>query len=183
MHCATPPDPNETQLAEIQQRRMARSYYWKGWPLREIARELDVNYNTVASWKRREKWDAAAPVDVIEDRIEAKIATLLDKEPFTEGDMKRVDFLTRQMERTARIRKYGTTGKEGDLNPRIEKRNDDAAKAKRAEKRKNFLTLDQWQALLDDFEKWRFEYQDIWWDNRDQRTRKIRKARQIGATV
>lgn len=183
MHCAAPPDHNEHQLAEIQQRRMARSFYWKGWPLREIARELGVNYNTVASWKRREKWDQAAPVDIIDDRIEAKIATLLDKEPFTEGDMKRVDFLTRQLERTARVRKYAVTGKEGDLNPKIERRNDDQAKAKRAEKRKNFLTLDQWQALLDDFEKWRFEYQDLWWANRDQRTRKIRKGRQIGATV
>lgn len=183
MHQASPPETEERQLAEIQLRRMARSFYWKGWPLREIARELDVNYNTIASWKRRETWDAAAPVDVIEDRLEAKIATLLDKEPFTEGDMKRVDFLTRQMERMARVRKYSATGKEGDLNPKIERRNDDAAKAKRAEKRKNFLTLDQWQALLDDFEKWRFEYQDLWWDNREQRTRKIRKARQIGATV
>ncbi|MCL6251292.1 terminase family protein [Altererythrobacter sp. KTW20L] len=183
MHCAAPPEPDESQLAEFQLRRMARSFYWKGWQLRQIAQELDLNYNTVASWKRREKWDAAAPVDMIEDRLEAKIATLLDKEPFTEGDMKRVDFLTRQMERTARIRKYSNSGKEGDLNPKIGKRNDDQAKAKRAEKRKNFLTIDQWQALLDDFEKWRFEYQDLWWEQRNQRTRKLRKARQIGATV
>lgn len=37
--------------------------------------------------------------------------------------------------------------------------------------------------LLDDFEDWRFEYQDMWWEQRDQRARKIRKSRQVGATV
>lgn len=163
--------------------RRARSLFWQQWPMVEIAVELGLNYNTVASWKRRGKWDRSAPVDVVEDRLEAKIAAYLDKEPFTEGDMKRVDFLIRQMTTTARIRKYNATGKEGDLNPKIGKRNDDKAKAKRAEKRKNFLTREQWQALLDDFEKWRFEFQDKWWEQRNQETRIFRKSRQIGATT
>ncbi|MCH2486566.1 MAG: terminase family protein [Erythrobacter sp.] len=96
--------------------------------------------------------------------------------------MKRVDFLMRQMERSARIGKYEASGKEGDLNPKIARRNDDAAKAKREEKRKNFLTREQWQALIDDFHEKNFAYQARWWDERDQRTRKILKSRQIGAT-
>lgn len=164
------------------QRREARSLFWRGWQLKQIEEELGVNYNTLASWCRRDGWENDSPVAVIEDRIEVKIAALLDKEPFTEGDMKRVDFMTRQLERTARVRKFGETGKEGDLNPKVANRNDDAAKAKRAEKRKNFLTLEQWQALLDDFHDRNFEYQELWWLQRDQRTRKIRKSRQVGAT-
>jgi uncharacterized protein YjcR len=122
-------------------------------------------------------------VRVIEDHLEAKIATYLCKEPYTEGDMKRVEHLVRQMERCARIKKYGETGKEGDLNENIGRRNDSQAKAKRADKRKNFLTREQLQALLDDFLSWCFDYQLEWWEQRDQRTRKIRKSRQIGATV
>lgn len=164
-------------------RREARSLFWRGWTLVQIAEEMGLNYNTLASWCRRDGWELASPVAVIDDRIEVKIAALLDKEPFTEGEMKRVDFLMRQLEKTARIRKYGETGKEGDLNERIAPRNGPEAKAKRAEKRRNFLTLDQWQALLDDFERWRFAYQDLWWEHRDERTRKIRKTRQAGATV
>lgn len=164
------------------QRREARSLYWRGWQLNHIADELGITYGTLASWKSRENWDSDPPVAIIEDRIEAKIATLLDKEPFTEGDMKRVDFLTRQLERTARIRKFDKSGKEGDLNPKIAARNDDKAKAKRADTRKNFLTREQWQALLDDFHERNFDYQETWWENRHQRTRKIRKSRQVGAT-
>lgn len=163
-------------------KREARSLYWRGWPLNEIEDELGVNYNTLASWSRRDGWDQAGPVTVIVDRVEVKIANLLDKEPFTEGDMKRVDFLMRQLERAARINKYNETGKEGDLNAAVANRNNGEAKAKRAEKRKNFLTLDQWQALLDDFHDRNFEYQELWWAQRDQRVRKIRKARQVGAT-
>lgn len=173
---------NDGPAIAASKRRMARSLYWRGWRLTDIAEELDITYPRVASWKRRDEWENAAPVDIVDDRLEAKIATYLDKEPFTEGDMKRVDFLTRQFERTARIRKFNETGKEGDLNPRIAKRNDEAAKAKRAEKRKNHLTIDQWQALLDDFHDKNFLHQSAWWDVRDQRTRKILKSRQIGAT-
>lgn len=176
-------DSQSAKLAEEHLRRLARSLFWRGLSLTQIAEETGANYNTVASWKRRDEWHKAAHIDVVEDRLEAKVAQLLDKEPFTEGDMKRVDFMMRQLERAARIRKFNETGKDGDLNPKIAKRNDEKARAKQAKARKNFLTLEQWQALLDDFEQWRFEYQDIWWEQRDQRTRKLRKARQIGATV
>ena len=95
--------------------------------------------------------------------------------------------LGRQLERVARIRKYDETGREGDLNPNVAKRNSPEVQAKRAanrkEKGRNFLTLDQWQALLDDFEDWKFEYQELWWSKRTRRTRKIRKTRQAGATA
>ena len=177
-----PAHDGETELAAAYLRRQARSLYWRGWPLATIAEELAIKYPTLASWKRRDDWDGAAPLDVIEDRIEAKIANLLDRDNLTEGEMKRVDFLMRQMERAARIRKYGESGKEADLNPKIDKRNDDAAKAKRAEKRKNALTREQWEALLDDFHEKNFGHQATWWKVRGERTRKILKSRQIGAT-
>jgi len=182
MHPAEAPNPDEAQLAAEHLRRQARSLYWRGWSLAQIEDELGVNYSTLASWKRRGKWDDAAPLTVVEDRLEAKIATYLDKDRFDEGDMKRVDFLMRQMERAARIRKYGESGKEGDLNAKVANRNDDAAKAKRAEKRKNFLTVEQWQALLDDFHDKNFAHQAGWWAQREQRDRRILKSRQIGAT-
>lgn len=190
MRCATAPHPDEdpdsyraiSRQVGRAQRREARSLYWRGWRITDIAAEVGLPEGTISSWKKRDRWDDDPPVVIIEDRIEAKIANLLDKENFSEGDMKRVDFLMRQMERAARIRKYTATGKEGDLNERVGKRNDDQAKEKRADKRKNFLTLDQLQALLDDFHDKNFDYQEHWWAHRDERTRKIRKSRQVGAT-
>ena len=178
------PEASRTERAEAAaaERRQARSLYWRGWPLTEIADELGLKYQTLASWKRRDKWDKAAAVRIVEDRLEAKIAGYLDKDQLTEGDMKRVDFLMRQMERVERMRRYRATGKEADLNPKIERRNDDAAQAKRADKRKNALTRDQWQALLDDFHDRNFHYQESWWAQRHQRMRRILKSRQIGAT-
>lgn len=163
--------------------REARSLYWRGWNITQIAGELGVPRPTVASWKKRGNWRKAQSVQVIEDRIEVKAAALIDKgEKITEGDMKRVDFFLRCLERTARIRKYHETGKEGDLNPNIARRNDEPAKAKRAEKRKNFLTDEQWDALEEDFHKHNLAHQKLWWEQRDQRTRKILKSRQVGAT-
>jgi uncharacterized protein YjcR len=187
MHPTSPPDPDDDapaisrQVARAQ-RRQARSLYHRGWQLTQIAAELGMKYGTLAAWKSRDGWDEDATIAVVEDRLEARIATLLDKDPFTEGDMKRVDFMMRQLERAARIRKFDKTGREGDLNPKIEKRNNEEAKAKRADKRKNFLSREQWQALLDDFHERNFAYQELWWDHRDDRTRKILKSRQIGAT-
>ncbi|WP_164852765.1 terminase large subunit domain-containing protein [Novosphingobium umbonatum] len=164
------------------QARQARSMYHRGASLTQIAAELGVKYPTVASWHQRQGWDADKPVDVIEDHFEAKIAAILCKPTLDEGDMKRVDFLMRMMERAARIRKFNETGKEGDLNENIGRRNDDKAKKKREEKRKNFLSLEQWQALLDDFHAKNDAYQELWWEQRNQRTRKLLKSRQIGAT-
>lgn len=179
-HPDTISGPDSARDAE----REARSLYWRGWNIAQIARELGVPRPTVASWKKRGDWRKAQAVQIIEDRIEVRAAALIDKgEKITEGDMKRVDFFLRCLERTARIRKYHESGKEGDLNPNIARRNDEPAKAKRAEKRKNFLTEEQWDALEADFEKWRLRHQNQWWDRRDERNRKILKSRQIGATA
>lgn len=163
--------------------REARSLYWRGWTITAIARELGVKRPTVASWKKRGEWHKAKSVQIIEDSIEVKATALIEKgEKITEGEMKRVDFFLRCLERTARIRKFDETGKEGDLNPNIARRNDEPAKAKRAEKRKNFLTDEQWEALEADFEEHLFAHQRLWKANVDQRTRKILKSRQTGAT-
>lgn len=187
MHCAENQPRDEARAVSRQfgraQRREARSLYWRGWRITDIAAELELAEGTISSWKSRERWDDDPPIAIVTDRLEAKIARYLDKEPFTANDMKIVDFLMRQMERVARVKKYEETGKEGDLNERVGARNDEKAKAKRAEKRRNFLTLEQWQALLDDFHDWMFEYQEQWWEHRNERTRKLRKSRQVGATV
>jgi uncharacterized protein YjcR len=176
---ATPPVPFEAK-------RAARSLYWRGWAVQQIAEELGLNQNTVASWKRREKWDDASSHVKASDAIEARYATLIAKEEKTGRDFKEIDLLGRQMEKMARIERYLSGGRESDLNPKLEQRNSPEAKEKRAatnrDKRKNFLSDDQWDALEADFHAKLFAHQKRWWANRHQRQRKIKKSRQIGAT-
>lgn len=175
-----------TQTVPIEARRRARSLYWRGWAITQIAEELGLKLNTVASWKRRGEWDKAPSHVKIEDGLEERYLTLIAKEAKTGGDIKEIDLLGRQLERTARIALYAKTGKEGDLNPKVANRNNAEVQEKRAanrkEKGRNFLTEEQWEALEEDFHKANFGHQESWWKQRDQRTRLILKSRQTGAT-
>lgn len=162
-------------------RREARSLYWRGWTVTQISAELGLNASTVNSWKRRDGWHNDDPVRIVEDRLEIQLANYLDRPSINEGDMKRIDFLMRQMERAARIRKYNQTGKEGDLNGKIAKRNDGEAVAKRA-KKKNQLTHDQIEDLRAAFHDSLYLHQREWWQAGLETIRFILKSRQIGAT-
>jgi uncharacterized protein YjcR len=173
--------PGEAGLVDAHLRRWCRQLFFRRWSLQQISDETGVNYNTLASWKKRDKWDAAKPIDIVEEAYEAKILQYLDKPDLTEGDMKRLDFCMRQVERVARTRKFNESGKEKDLNPNIERRNDEKAKEKRALKSN---TLDE--AAIDAcrklFEEELFSHQRAWWEASDEVIRFILKSRQIGAT-
>lgn len=166
---ATPYDP----------RRRARALYWMGWGMAEIGREIGIPYNTLASWKRRDKWAAASPLERVESTLEMRLNALILKEKKSGGDFKEIDLLARQMERAARIRRYEQGGNEADLNPAVANRN--AGPKKRAEK--NALTEEQVEAIHQAFLDCMFEYQQVWYEaGKTERIRNILKSRQIGAT-
>lgn len=175
----TPPVPFEA-------RRCARSLYWRGWGITQIARELGLKVATVASWARRGQW-ADTPSEVrIENGLEERYLTLIAKEVKTGSDYKEIDLIGRQITEHERRKRFAVTGKEGDLNPKIANRNSPEVQEKRAanrkEKGRNFLTDEQWDLLEADFHKSNFGHQAGWWEQRHQRTRKILKSRQTGAT-
>ena len=87
-------------------KREARSLYWRGWSVKQIAEELGLNPNTVASWKNRHKWDDAPSHAKMGDSLEARWNTLIAKEDKSGKDFKEIDLLARQAERLARIEKY-----------------------------------------------------------------------------
>jgi uncharacterized protein YjcR len=165
----TPSDPRPDE------RQRAKLLYWQGHPVAEVARLLALPYGTVDAWKRRDGWDDTPVIGRIEVSVECRLMVLVAKGDKTEADLKEIEQLGRVLERTARVERYQVTGKESDLNP--------ARKGKKGKKEpKNALTEDQIQALRADFLGSLFEYQRVWWENRDQRTRNILKSRQIGAT-
>jgi len=170
----SPPVPFEAK-------RAARSLYWRGWAIKQIADELGLNPSTVASWKNRHKWDDAPSHVRMGDAIEARFATLVAKEQKTGGDFKEIDLLGRQAERLARIERYTAGGSEADLNPKIRNRNSPEAKAKRS-RRKNALTFEDIEKCRELFEANLFGHQCEWWEASDQVFRFILKSRQIGAT-
>lgn len=165
-------------VTHLDSRRAAKFLYWQGWSLTDIALKLDERRSTVGSWKRRDQWDVAPVIERIEGAAESRLIRLVMKEQKSGADYKEIDLLGRQMERYARVRKYLGGGNEIDLNPTLA----DRYTAERKKTSKNHLTEEQIEKLEDAFRDSIFAYQNIWWVNRNQRTRIILKSRQIGAT-
>lgn len=157
-------------------RIIARNLYWQGWRCTRIAEHLDLPVPTVHTWKTRDKWDRAKPIDRVEGTLEARLVQLIAKEEKEGKDFKEIDLLGRQMERLARVHKYSETGQEGDLNPRM--RGPGPRK-----KKKNALDEEQVALLEEAFLESLFSYQRKWHDiGLRARIRNILKSRQIGAT-
>jgi uncharacterized protein YjcR len=170
-------DKTTTEQSEFDPRRAARALYWQGWRISSIARHLGIKRATVESWKQRDEWDKATPLERIETCIETRLVALISK-PEKEGrDFKEIDLLMRQMGQSARVQKYEQTGKESDLNPNLERKD-----AKRKKGDQNEFSEDQVEKIREAFLDSLFDYQKVWYRQGDRRTRNILKSRQIGAT-
>ncbi|WP_153075792.1 terminase ATPase subunit family protein [Paraburkholderia bonniea] len=169
---------NTNHSRETDVRKIARSLYWQGWRISSIARQLKIERSTVASWCRREKWKEANPIERVESSLETRLVVLIEKKKKDGADFKEIDLLGRQIERIARVRKYGETGREADLNPNIEARN----AGRKRKPRRNEISDEQHERIVSAFRESLFDYQKVWYRNGDQRTRNILKSRQIGAT-
>lgn len=167
-------------------RRRAKHLYWAGYTVEQVAEVTDLNANTIRSWRQRDKWDDASPLERMEGVTEAQYCLKVMKPDKTGADYKEIDLLGRQAERFARVRRYQAPGgHEGDLNDKVANRN----AGERKKKRKNYLTPEQQDQLVDAFERGLFEYQLGWRGAKAEllgsttlKTRFILKSRQIGAT-
>ncbi|HDS5112914.1 terminase ATPase subunit family protein [Klebsiella variicola] len=160
-------------------RRQAALLYWQGFSVPQIADMLQTKRPTVQSWKQRDHWEETAPLNRVESTLEARLIQLYAKPSLTPHDFKVADFLARQMERFARINRYGQTGNEADLNPRVANRN----KGERKKPTKNFFSDEAVEKLEEIFFAESFEYQLRWHRaGLEHRIRDILKSRQIGAT-
>lgn len=166
-------------VTALDPRRRARALYWQGWRVARIAEEIGEKSGTIHSWKYRDKWDEATPIERAEESLEVRYIQLINKEVKEGVDFKEIDLLGRQMERFARINKYQETGKESDLNPNIEKRNEKTKKRPR----QNVIEEPDTLRILEAFKDSLFGHQDIWYEaGQIHRIRDILKSRQIGAT-
>ena len=157
----------------------ARHLYWQGWRVARIAEHLNEKAATVHSWKQRDGWDDALPSQRVEGALEARLVQLISKEAKEGRDFKEIDLLGRQIERLARVHRYQQTGREADLNPNINARNE----APRRKQRRNALDDEQIEQLREAFLETSFDYQLKWYEaGQKHRIRNILKSRQIGAT-
>ena len=160
-------------------RRQAALLYWQGFSVPQIAEMLQTKRPTVQSWKQRDQWEETAPLNRVESTLEARLIQLYAKPNLTPHDFKVADFLARQMERFARINRYGQTGNEVDLNPNVANRN----KGDRKKPTRNFFSDEAIEKLEEIFFAESFEYQLRWHRaGLEHRIRDILKSRQIGAT-
>ncbi|MBR0573337.1 MULTISPECIES: terminase large subunit domain-containing protein [Pasteurellaceae] len=170
------------ELETAEKKRKAQVMFFAGYKISEIAKQLDLPYNTVASWKKRENWEDKAPVGRVEMAIENRLCLLILKENKTGSDFKEIDLLRRQMEGVARIKKYSYgEGNETDLNPKLKRRNQNVENRKTGDK--NPISEEQKTLLITEFDKTMFDYQKMWYTaGLTNRIRTILKSRQIGAT-
>ncbi len=71
-----------------------------------------------------------APINRVESTLEARAHSAFTPSPdLTPHDFRSLDFLSRQMERLARVNRYSQTGNEVDLKPNIASRNKGSQKA------------------------------------------------------
>jgi len=158
--------------------------FWAGYSLAQIVEVVSSEgealvYATVASWKKREKWESASSLQKIEGHLEARYYLLMAKENKTDADLKEMDAIGKEVERAAKIRRYEASGNGSDLNPRLSKRR----KGKKLDSaKKNYLSEEQCQAINDAFLKDMFDYQKVWHGAKQFDVRNILKSRQIGAT-
>ncbi len=153
--------------------------YFSGYRIARIAETLGEKASTIHSWKRRDQWDDITPYDRVEFSIEARLCQLIGKESKEGKDYKEIDLLGRQLERSAKIRKYQNGGNETDLNPKLANRN---AGERRAPE-KNGFSDEQIEKLEQIFMGNMFDYQKIWYcAGAQHRIRDILKSRQVGAT-
>jgi uncharacterized protein YjcR len=164
-------------------RRRAKHLYWAGYTIEQVATLLDLNDNTLRSWKARDAWDDASPLERMEGVTEAQYCLLVLKEEKSGRDVRDIDLLGRQAERFARVRRFEQPGGHaGDLNPKIANRNAGEKKPQR----KNHLAEEDQDKLRAAFEEGLFAYQLAWRTDllttSANVTRMILKSRQIGAT-
>lgn len=164
---------------DINQKQHAKFLYWQGWSVRKISQLMDLPESTIGSWKNRENWDDASPLERVNNSLEARLQQLIFKDDKDGKDYKEIDLLGRQLERTARIERYNNGGNEADLNPKVQNRN----KGPRKPPEKNAISDEQQQLLVDAFHDGLFGYQKNWYQaGLAHRIRNILKSRQIGAT-
>lgn len=164
---------------DLDRKLQARCLYWQGFRLVRIAEMLNLNMGTLSSWKTRDRWDEAKPVDRVDAVLEARMIQLINKENKEGKDFKEIDLLGRQIERLARVHRYNTTGNEVDLNPKVANRN----KGPRKAPEKNAIHDEQVEKLENQFRETMFDYQRHWWRaGLEHRIRNLLKSRQIGAT-
>jgi uncharacterized protein YjcR len=157
----------------------ARVMYWLGWRQADIARMLDIPESTVKSWKTRQNWDDAEPVERAAACTYVQYMRLVMKPAYTPSDVRDIDLLGRQIVNFARVEKFKKPGgNTADLNPNIRERNK-GEKKKPVRNRIDRAGLAKIKAV---FEGRLYAYQRDWMNTTTLRTRMLVKSRQIGAT-
>ena len=173
-HYLSPTDHTDPRLDA---RRRAMQLYYQLWSPKMIAEEFGVPKSTVYSWIKRGGWDTAPVMQRIDGAFEARLQALIALPVKDNGVKAEIDFLTKQLERVARINKFIGTGNQVDLNPKLKNRNDAPRKDPSDFSDEDLVKLRE--CFMDNL----FDYQRKWYEAKQQyRIRNLLKSRQIGAT-
>jgi uncharacterized protein YjcR len=155
----------------------------------DVASQLSISANTVASWKRRYGWDVLDTAGKVKEALSEKLLGLIASDDGTAAHQALIDRYLGYMERAERIRQHPIAPlplpEEEPLSPNPSPSRGEGNKKKRGRPKaseRNVIDADQVQALFEEFERLCFAYQWEWWEARIHDGRVILKSRQIGAT-
>jgi len=150
----------------------------------EICEMLDINYNTLMSWKRRGNWTELTGIKKVTIALDARLQFLISKEGKNDKDYREVKVLGDELRKNelaiVKAERYQAKGstRDSDFNPKLK------THGRKSNKQKNYLSPENIEQLEKAFlaETQRYGHQKTWYENRHRRTRNIMKSRQIGAT-
>lgn len=179
----------------------AKRMYIRGCTVADIERETGVPNRTLYKWIQSGNWEAFCPPDTVEMALSRRInylAALDVKSPAQLDEFIRLSesFGTLQKDLATALKlkaeaeaiaagkpiymPWNVPGEVGYSEPRAQKAG--KVREKREKKIKNDVS-NLTEEMLDKVRNELFyDYQKLWWDHRDDRTRIILKSRQIGAT-
>jgi len=185
-------------------KQTAKQLFVRGYTVTEIERETGVNERTLYNWQKNEDWDSFCPPDTVEIALSRRINILAERDNKTDAELN--EFI-RLVETFGKMQKdhavaikikaeaaaiekglpiYG--GIPGEANYREPDHGSDQDRPrqgkgkKREKKAKNDISGITPEMLNKVREELFFEYQQLWYEHRDDRIRLILKSRQIGAT-
>ena len=177
--------------------RLARSFYIKRWTPKEIAEELKLNsVRVVYAWAEKYQWREQLSEESLEEIINRRAATLVDKKDKSEAELRELDkyidmhvrLVTSRHKHAEKMRQLELTAgaRDGLQSPDAEESGQTGAdgqgtkKGRGRRKRNNIgdISADDLQAFVDGL----FGYQKKLRDAKHHRNRIWLKSRQIGAT-
>jgi len=161
----------------------AKFMYLRRVPVRDIASQLNLNNTRVVyQWAEKGDWDAQLRHETVEEATARKLIILVEKEDKDDQDYKEINQLTNLLDKLAGVDLKKARAAKEKAATASGSNGGGSKNSKKGTKGKNDIGDISAEQLETIRKELFYQYQQNWYENRNERTRFILKSRQIGAT-